>query len=265
MKKIQSLSILFILFIGTLSFNSCNENEEKIEEQNYNKIFYRNIDYGKIHNQGLETYYKKYKKNETDFFIILERMNEINNKEGLFKKNQKLTRSNLTNFASFFLGTSNIKNKNSDNQIDYVNRSNEMINYFNEKGFYSNQLKLLLSELLNNNSSPEEIRKKMGEYYSKANEQEKDIIYALLSIYNASDKFWSKLENNSRKKGMKLYLGCNPGHQVRFADALGGIFGGMLASASSFGVAGYVGAAVGSQAMSAAIENAQSAQGGGCL
>jgi hypothetical protein len=264
MKKLKNnLIIVLILMNSFFIFNCDNQNNETIGEDTSKLIFEYNIDYGKIHNEGLEKYYEKYDENKTsNLSLIFERLNDINNQNNLAKS--KASNEQMTAFANFFINSKNGKAKNSE--FSPNTRFVELLDFFEQKDYYSNELTSLLKGFIENNSSPEEVIKKVSDFRSLENISTKDdnILYAFSSIYIASDKFWNEKESNNKINYAKS-SSCSPRAQVRFADAAGGIFGALFGSALFPGLGTAIGASVGSQGMSALIEAQQDDRGGNCV
>ena len=264
MKKLKTISmIVLILMSSFLIFNCENQNSETIVEDTSKLIFDYNIDYGKIHNEGLEKYYKKYNESKTsNLSLIFERLNGINNQNNLAKS--KVSNEQINEFANFFTNSKSIQAKNSGFLPN--TRFAELLDFFEQKDCYSNELTSLLKGFIENDSSPKEVIQKISDFRSSENISAKDdnILYAFSSIYIASDEFWNEQENNH-----KIYYAksssCSASAQVRFADAAGGIFGALFGSAIAPGLGTAIGASVGSQGMSALIEKQQEDRGGNCV
>lgn len=258
----KSFNLVAILISSILLINCENQNSEISQETEL--LFDYNIDYGKIHNDGLEEYYNKYSMDKTaSLSLIFERLNEINNKNNL--KKTKVSSVKMNEFAEFFVNSKSRKTKNIHFSPNL--RFIELLDFFENKDFYSPKVTNLLKGFIQNNTSAEEVIREISNIRDLGNISKEDdnVLYAFSSIYVASDQFWSKKESENKINYAKSSSDCNPKWQVRLADAAGGIFGAMFGSALAPGLGTAIGASVGSQGMSALIEKQQDDRGGKCV
>lgn len=260
MKK-NSLNIyhIFLSLILILSFScTLDENESGILKKNQD-ISFDEINYGELHNNGLGYYYD----NRTTDVI----QSDLN----LFSK--ELLDVNKQLYPEFFENVQLDKVVELNNQLFGTNKKSEF-NYketllslnqrFTDEDIISPGLSNLLQSFIIDNPNIVEIQEALDNFRSTNEISDNDMqtIEILKSILVASDEFWNSKKTNDINP--KLW-GCNPSHQVRFADAAGGVFGAMLGFSVSAGLGTAIGATLGSQGMSALVEEMQNQNGGNCI
>ncbi len=216
-----------------------------------------NIDIGKLHNEVLSVYYQQHG-NEDIVDLV-----KLNN--DLFQINAKMypeefkdiTPEDIEKFTLDLFGTSDAKNFN------YRNRINYLLDLSVTQGHISIDLCVIYKTILAETLSKDAAFKKMDDFLMNSNVSTKDkqSIALLKSMYIASDQFWTSMQGSV---GNSVINRCNPRTQVRFADGYGTLMGAVIGS-SFPGFGSYIGGFLGGQGMSALIEHLQDQQGGGCI
>lgn len=248
MKKV----LVFIITTAIL-FIACNENESVIE-QNKNSEFL-NIDYGKIHNESLNSYYKEYG------FGKIENIQELTEKLYDITKsnNSKLFINDDKEQTVYFIvnqifGTSNIS------EYNYTINTKALFLEISRTGLMSSRLANLFIEILEKNESKEIIFDQLREFSLKNKLTKKDQKYIDMfkSVYNASNKFWKEKEELGLISFQKDSRDpCDPKLQVRIADVAVG--------AAALALGGPLAALIASNAASALVEKMQADNGGNCI
>ncbi|WP_188406392.1 hypothetical protein [Psychroflexus salis] len=264
MKILKNNTIPLILIMSLIMSISCTkdpsfQNENNDVEPKSLLYSYGDADMGEIHNSGLEYYYE----NRTQEIIP----NNLN----IFA--EELLNINKVLYPEYFEDaelslvikvTEELFDKKDKNEFDYKETMLELNNKFRNQGDISVKLSILLEKFIKNNPSVNDAITEIEILRAENNLTLKDEenMDMFISILIASDKFWNNKKNDSINS---KFWGCNPRHQVRFADAAGGIFGGMLGFTVAPGLGAIIGGAVGSQLMSGVVEEMQIQNGGDCI
>ena len=247
MKKLQTISILFMLFISSLAFIQCNDSDGNMGEEK--KLSVEN--YGKIHNEAvleLINLNEKSKSNEDLIKTMSLLISEMNS--------DYFSNNSYDKIAKYFSSTATKNNKNTsfDFRLFYTEIKNdailqgvseELINFYDD----------MFNEFLSNENRT--LVKSMDYYKSKLkNDKEIRSFEIFNSIYKNSKKLWT--ETAPKKyllKNKSLRRGCDQDQQVILADA---IAGGILSLLT--GPAGALGGGAASY-----LVREQQIQSGGCI
>lgn len=203
------IKLTFGVLLTLTSLISCNKNDEETE---LNDKFIDASKYGQYHNELLKSYFDN--KGKANDYITL--YNELGQHFNNLHKNI-LTKRETEFYKSRLLEVGG-------ENLEITPENYRSITTKGIKLFYSEKTEKVLLDLFYNSSRPEEVLKEFNELLNDKtiNEIEKNEIEKMLSVYKASMKFWSNgiYAKNTNK-------GCDPNHQVFFADAVGCMFGGL--------------------------------------
>ncbi|QSS98107.1 MULTISPECIES: hypothetical protein [Psychroflexus] len=242
----KNLSKFILSLIAIFIFSSCSEDSDSVVED----ITLKNqkVDYGEMHNTGLNAYYKQ-------------KADKINSNLNEFS--HELVNINNSLYPKYFNNVSDIKisklslklyGTNDKTKFNYRERSIYLIDELVAEKQISRELGNLIESFVISNPNKNQILNSISRFKKKGVMKYNDEkgLEIFTSVYLASDQFWTERENNS----FVFKSDCDPKNQVRIADAAGGIFGGLLGTAIG-GFGGIVGASVGSQGYSALVEELQ--------
>jgi hypothetical protein len=136
------------------------------------------------------------------------------------------------------------------------------------KKLLSQDVTNFMKACIDNNPSKAELLNQINVFLSNkkfsTNDKKVIVIQDFKDLYLYSASFWASFEEDLSNQSSQNKSRCNAGDQRNFADAFGGMIGGVLGSSfPPFGT--MFGAFVGSQGMSAIVRSIQNYHGGGCI
>lgn len=258
MKKLKPFIILFLFLIGTLSFNSCSENEsiEKTEQ----KFKAKDLEFiGIEHNIMLEKSY--------DFL----KENKISNKSSKIRKDLEsflistVEKNNKYPDYSNKMGIENIKLAFGNKRLSFKNSisSNEELNLSEKVKYYLDNIYEILGEV--DFSENDKIEKLISELERDVQNEEDLKNEELLIIFSATQtaKYSYNYWKNNSDKWIDLNPNSNrnqrsPGGDLVKADVTGAVGAAVGAAAANFvlgaGTVAYGGAIIAGGVGNSAIE-----------
>lgn len=211
---------------------------------------------GQLHNTVLGMYYKQYGEAPSDIATLGKRLYAINKQLDPVRF-RDVTESDVSRFTLAVYGTATLTD------FKFAERGKALLNDCVSRNLLSRELSALMASFIDNPPSRAEMEAQADALLKSgtlgANDKKLLVDFKTLFVY--SSEFWAAHTGGNQANARSR---CNPGDQRSFADAFGGLIGGVLGSSfPGFGTA--IGSFLGSQGMSAAIRMLQNHHGGGCL
>lgn len=218
------------------------------------------LNIGQIHNTALDIYYKKYGNEKiTNISDLNKKLFHINKdlNPNIFKE---YSEKDIEKLTLDVFGTADINNFN------FRDDNKALLKKMVLNKLLSENLSNLMTSFIDNNPVKEELLNQIDDFLKKSdsNSKDKKILEEFKSLFLYSNEFWTSIGDKDNTATINNRRNCNAGDQRSFADAFGGMIGGVIGSSFPvFGTA--VGAFIGSQGMSAIIRSIQNHHGGGCI
>lgn len=214
------------------------------------------IDMGELHNRVLTVYYKQNKDQKiTDLVKLNMDLLKINREiyPDVFKN---ISDTEIEKFTLEFYGTRDPKKFNYQERVTYF------LDLSASKGTISKDLSSIYKTILVSNPEKKEAFNLLDSFLKNSNLKDKDraSVELFKSLYSASEILWTSLDENVNQTAAR----CSPSAQASFADAYGGLIGGILGSGLP-GFGNYICGFLANQGMSALIRHLQAENGGHCI